>query len=673
MTSANAGVVEEIVKLREKLHAWNYEYHVWAAPTVSDAEYDVAFSRLRGLEKLHPEMYDYNSPTARVGSPEASGFQKVKHAVRMLSLEKAVTAADVASFFPAGTVGILEPKIDGVSLSLTYHRGKLAQAVTRGDGTTGDDVTLNARTIRNIPLVLNQPKSLEIRGEVYMTFSDFDARNVQLAADGEEPAANPRNAAAGALKLLDSADTAKRRLSFLAYSIVTEMPDLVTQEDVLDLLEALGFSTTSALPAPIADCVSMSQREVPLTDVARLQELVRSMDISRKVQNFPTDGLVFKASNLALQRELGSGTTSPKWAIAFKYPPDSVVTRVLGVTVTVGKTGKLTPVAELAPVALCGTMVARASLSNANEVTRLGLNIGDDVTVVKAQEIIPNVTGVARKNVPGIFQLPADCPCCGKPVTRFSGLVDTFCMNVDCLDQVRARLVFAMGKSALDVDGAGPAMMEELVSQGVRKLSDLFALEDAKLRPAALKQFKEGRDKAKTVPFWRKLQALCVESLGKTACQELAAKWPTFGLLVEESQQEAVAKLLGVSKYASFITWMEANVDEVSILYDLGFFSNALPATATKNDRVSGKFFVITGSLCAPRAQAERMIEAAGGMLKGSVSKKTDFLVVGLDAGTAKTTAAQKRGTVCISEDALWELLGERPAVQISRDPDHEF
>lgn len=664
----------EINKLREQLHVWNHEYYVWAAPSVSDAVYDTAFNRLKELEAQHQELYDYNSPTARVGSPEISAFQKVNHAVKMLSLEKAQTVKDVVKFFPEGAVGIMEPKIDGVSLSLTYHKGKLAQAVTRGDGSTGDDVTLNARTIRNIPLVLTQTADVEVRGEVYMTFTDFDARNAELAAAGEDPLANPRNAAAGALKLMDSAETAKRRLSFIAYSIVTEMPEVTTQEEILEALESWGFSTTSALPAPIADSVSMSQVGVALTDAEALRALVASMDESRKVQNFPTDGLVFKISDLALQRELSAGTTSPKWAVAYKFAPDQAVTTVLGITVTVGKTGKLTPVAELRPVALCGTVVARASLSNSNEIGRLGINVGDEVAVVKAQEIIPNVVSVVKKHSVGTFKMPDKCPCCGSPVTKFEGLVDSYCVNVDCLDQVRARLVFATGKSALDIDGAGPAMIEELVAQGVRKLSDLFALQDAKLRPAALHQFKEGREKAKQAPFWRKLQALCVEGHGKSACQELAVKWPTMGLLAADSQQEEILKLLGKSKYASLMAWMEQNLDEISALYTFKFFSNDLPADdSAKNEKVAGKFFVITGTLAAPRDQVEKLIEAAGGALKGTVSAKVDYLVIGGDAGATKIKAATKHGTACIAEEALWEMLGVKPVVVPARDPDYEF
>lgn len=665
----------KIEHLRGLLHRYNHEYYVWAAPSVSDAEYDRLFNELVALEKERPDLVDSNSPTARVGSPEFSVFPKVPHKVPMQSLNKAHTLEEVLKAFPPDTIGLAEPKIDGVSLSLHYRHGVLVQAVTRGDGVVGDDVTLNARTIRTIPLRLAKRFTGEIRGEVYLKYSDFERNNLDLLALGEEPAANPRNAAAGALKLKDSQETAKRRLSFMAYRSVERIPGCETVQDMLHYLEMLGFCTTTVLPLPLQDCESMTQFDIVLTEQAAVQDIITRLDAARRLQDFPTDGLVFKVDKLSLQESLGDGTTAPKWAIAYKFAPDQVTTTVKDITLTVGKTGKLTPLAEFSPVLLSGTRVTYASLCNQDEIERLGVNIGDLVVIEKSSEIIPKVLSVAEKRSTGKFVFPDGCPVCGAPVKAFDGVVDRFCVNPKCSGQTTARLVFAVSKAALDLDGCGAAQIDELVRAGVTTLSDLFTIDPPFKQAAKAKaKFIAEREKAKRKPLWRKLHAMCIDGIGKVFCQELASAWPTFGLLVEalEVQDPKITKLIGKVRHATLYAWVNENVNELGRLYAVGFLSDDT-ADLKHNPAIVGKSFCITGTLSIRRDVAEKYILEAGGKMRSGVTRKTDYLIVGNDGGIHKAANAQQYGTQCIDEATFWGMMGFTPTVRMAGDPEAEY
>lgn len=388
-------VKNKIKALRVDIDWHNHLYHVLNAPVIADPDFDALFQELLALEAQHPECADPNSPTARVGAAGFSKFEKIRHAVKMLSLDNVFSSAELLKSFEPGEVLMLEPKIDGLSLSLRYQEGRLVQAITRGDGLYGDDVTLNARTILNLPLVLSEPVTLEVRGEVYLTFRTFNALNLALDDQGEEPFANPRNAASGSLKLKDPMEVARRHLLFVAYGTPNEITGVETQDALVEYLALLNFQTPLQLPVK-ESCEVLAQCFV-MADEAGLAALIQRADELRQMLDVATDGLVFKINSLPRQREEGAGTRAPKWAVAYKFPPERKPTKLLAITVQVGKSGKLTPVAELEPVALGGTVVRRASLCNQDQINRLGITPGCTVLVEKSADIIPAVVKVYER------------------------------------------------------------------------------------------------------------------------------------------------------------------------------------------------------------------------------------------------------------------------------------
>jgi DNA ligase (NAD+) len=658
-----------ILELRQILNEHNYLYHVVSAPKISDAEYDKLFQELLQLEKLHPELADVNSPTARIGHPSPSSFKKVKHRSKMLSLDNTFSGAEVVKFLGKGEEVHIEPKIDGCSLELIYEKGKLVSAATRGDGTSGDDVTANVRTILTVPLELTKPVDLRVRGEVYMTFTVFNKLNQELAATGEDLLANPRNAAAGAIKLKDPYEVSKRQLSFVAYASPDEIKGVDTQAKLVEHLQTLGFISITCLPT-IQD-MELPEFEATLDSDDAVDDLIKQMDVYRKQLDFPTDGLVFKLNSLAKQRDLGEGTRSPNWATAFKFPPERRPTRLNAVVCTIGKTGKITPNAELAPLSLSGTMVTAASLCNQDEVVRLGINVGDEVFVEKSAEIIPKVMGVYKKHSKGHWTMPAKCPCCKSPLVRPEGFVDFYCENSDCPEQVLARLKHATGKSALDIDGCGEVMVRELMEHGVRSLSDLFAVSELDfLKPSAKKKFIEGREHAKSQPLWRKIHALGIEGVGRSVSQDVAARWNALYAVFDELPQ--LKELIGESLFESWKRWFERNAEEIDKLIALGFHFESDAKTAGP---LTGKFFVITGTLVSgKRDEVIKRIEDAGGTVKSSVGKSVHYLVAGADCGRTKTDAARKVGTTVITEEQLYQLMGKpMPIITADVDPDREF
>lgn len=654
MKKPKARIDELIVEINQHLH----DYHVLDAATIPDEEYDKLFAELVALEKANPGLVSPNSPTQRIGAPVVS-FNKVRHKQKMLSLDNAFNAADLLSFFSFGSTVSLEPKIDGLSVSIRYEGGRLARAVTRGDGIQGDDVTANVRTIVTVPLVLPEPMDMEVRGEVYMPIRVFDALNVHLVASGADPMANPRNAASGTLKLRNPAEVAARKLAFVAYNVPHELDGVVSHSGVIEYLEILGFQTPNKLPP-------LDQSQEPRTPIARtlklseasaLTEMLEELNIARLDLNCATDGLVFKIDDLATQRDVGEGTRAPKWAVAYKFPPEQKVTKLRAITVQVGKTGKLTPVAELEPLTLSGTEVARASLMNADEVARLGVNVGDDVFVLKSAEIIPRIVGVEKKHSDGVWAMPPTCPCCQAAVTRPEGLVDYFCTNVECSEQVFARLRYSTGKEALDMDGSGEALVRELIDKGgVRKLSQIFTLEDVSfLKPAARTKFLAERERVKAAPLWRKLAALCVDGIGRTLSQEIAGKWSS--LIAAFDEKDALRVLVGNVNYTNLVRYIEQNGAEIDALDAAGFVLESDERTGP----LTGKSFVITGTLTSgKREDVAELIQEAGGIVKSSVTRKVNFLVVGAEGGANKAEAARKLGTICISEEQLFDMLGKK-------------
>lgn len=691
-----------IQELRGLINRYNHSYYVLHQSDITDQEYDQLYTELVTLEKKYPELDDPNSPTKRVGVASADGFKKVRHERRMLSLDNTYSAKELLEFFDSGEQVFVEPKIDGLSLKLIYRHGKLEQALTRGNGEEGDEVTVNARTINTIPLALNEPLSVEVTGEVYMAFRVFNKINAGLEAAGDDLLANPRNAASGALKLKNPSEVAERGLSFVAHGCNTEIKGVKTHEQLVEYLEFLGLPTTPLLPAlEPGDAVS---QVFNLTDVDDLKKFLEAQDLNRKRLDVATDGLVFKINNLSKQRELGDGTRSPRWAAAYKYPAERKLTTLRAVTLQVGKTGRVTPVAELEPVLLSGTTVRRASLCNQDEIERLGIDVGDSVYVEKSAEIIPKVVGVAREVRGGRhWKMPAKCPCCSTPLVRLKlhgptgdyDSVDFYCPNYECEDQAFARLKFATGKAALDIDGCGEVMVRELMRHGVRKLSDLFALKKVDFfKPAARKRFLEGRERSKQQPYWRKLAALSIDGMGRERCLEMN-RWPTLVDMLEaqaEVQQveenlirqnqkpdeaqrvlikDSPRNILGNAVYDSLINFLEKHADEIDALESLGFHLEADKATTGK---LSGKVFVITGTLMSGgRDEVIRRIEKAGGVVKSSVTSKVHYLIMGEDAGRTKTQAAEKHGVKVISEEDLYALMGiPMPEPSFPEDPFRE-
>lgn len=645
---------KRLLQLREQLHEHNYSYHVLNSPSISDADYDRMFHELQELEMKHPEMTDANSPSARVGGLGPSAFQKVKHSTRMLSLENMNKPEDVIDFFGEGEAVMVEPKIDGLSLEARYVRGRLEFAVTRGDGTVGEDVTQNARTIHTLPLVLTQPVDLRVRGEVYMTLTTFHRLNEQLELEEDDLFANPRNAASGSLKLKDSSVVAARSLSFVAYGSPDELPEIEDQYGLVDYLEMLGFHSVLTLPV-IVDSETLAC-EAELGSAKEVKELLDRCDVLRKKLDLPTDGLVFKVMSRRKQRELGDGTRGPHWAAAYKYPPERKPTRLTAITLSVGKTGKITPNAEFQPLNLSGTTVSRASLCNQDEIERLGVNIGDEVYVEKSAEIIPKVVGVARKLASGVFKMPDKCPCCGGSLVRPEGFVDYYCPNDECEEQVFARLKHTTSKAALDLDGCGDSMIRELMRYGVRDLLGLLTLPEDKIemKKAAKTKFLEGRIRVYKAPLWRKLHALNIEGFGSTLCQEIAGRWRSLaGLMDEIDEFNALVKEVRSKAFAAYVKAYAGQIDQ---LESLGF---VFEDEDRQEGPLTGKVFVITGDMqSGRREEVVKWIEQAGGMVKSGVSKNVHYLVVGDNAGRTKTDAAAKHGTAQINEEQLFQMMG---------------
>lgn len=651
MSKPKARIEELSAEINQHLH----DYHVLDAATISDEQYDKLFAELLALEKANPGLVDPNSPTQRVGAPVVS-FNKVRHKAKMLSLDNVFSGQELFDFFKPGTVLRVEPKIDGLSLEIRYENGRLQRAVTRGDGVQGDDVTANVRTILSVPLVLPEPVTISVRGEVYMPLRAFNELNEQLLAAGADPMANPRNAASGSLKLRNPAEVSSRKLAFVAYTVPQEVDGINTQSSLIEFLQMLGFQTPAMIPLLLPDEEAQPlAKKIKLVDAHDAELLIQESDVARGLLNCATDGLVFKIDDLAVQRDLGEGTRAPKWAIAYKFPPEQKPTLLRGITVQVGKTGKLTPVAELEAVNLSGTVVVRASLMNADEIERLGVNVGDTVLVLKSAEIIPRVVGIEKKGTPGVWTMPPTCPCCQAAITRPKGLVDYFCTNDECPEQVFARLRYATGKEALDMDGSGEALVRELMDKGnVRSLSQIFALTDLSfLKPAAKAKLEAERERVKSAPLWRKIAALSVDGIGRTLSQEIAGKWSS--LVAAFDEKDALRTLVGQVNYNSLIFYIQTHGDEIDALDALGFKLESEERTGP----LTGKSFVITGALTSgKRDDVATMIQEAGGIVKSSVTRKVDFLVVGAEGGANKAEAARKLGTICISEAQLYDMLG---------------
>lgn len=665
-----ASARERADALKTQLHRHNHLYHVIAAPEISDREYDALYKELEGLESTYPDLVSADSPMQRVGGEPLSTFDGVRHSAPMMSLDNTYDKSALSDFdarlhrlLPDQPFTyVLEPKIDGVAISLRYEDGILAMGTTRGDGSTGDDITTNLRTIRSIPLRLNTdspPAVLELRGEVYMTKSGFADLNDVRQAAGEEPFANPRNSAAGSLKMLDSRTVAQRPLVAILYGT--------------GALNGIQFETHAAL---IESLESMHFRTPPrLWSCESLDELLAALDELESLKSsfeFEMDGGVVKVNERGLYDTLGATAKSPRWAIAYKYEPEHVQTRVLDISVQVGRTGVLTPVAELEPVAVAGSVVSRATLHNADDIARKDIRIGDAVIIEKAGDIIPAVVDVLARERTGKekkFRMPRRCPVCNSPVLRRENEIAHRCENLQCPAQVKSWLRHFAARGAMDIEGLGGALIDQLVDKGIiNDPSDLYTLKEKRDDVLALDRMADksvdkllsGIDASKSRDFWRVLFALGIPHVGARAAQTLVDDLRDIDALMSaEPQVLTEIPEIGPIMADSIVGYFSDPVKR-KLVDDLRKSGLTLAqGTSRSKGLFDGQTFVLTGPLeNFTRDEASERIRALGGTTSSSVSGKTTYLLAGASAGS-KLEKARKLGVRVLSEDEFVKLIGQ--------------
>lgn len=660
---------ERILQLRAELHGHNHNYYVLNSPTISDYDFDMLLKELQQLEAEHPEMHDPTSPTMRVGSDITKEFRQVAHKYPMLSLGNTYSKAEVAEFFDRVKRSLNEEfeiccelKFDGTSISLTYIDGKLERAVTRGDGEKGDDVTANVRTIRTVPLVLSgsgYPAEFEIRGEVLMPWSVFDRLNEERARNEEPLFANPRNAASGTLKLQDSSVVAKRSLDAYLYFMLGEQLPAEGHYENLMAAARWGFK--------------ISDTTCKCSTIEEVFAFIDRMDSERKNLPFATDGIVLKVNSLRQQKNLGYTAKSPRWAIAYKFQAERAVTRLNEVTYQVGRTGVVTPVANLDPVQLSGTVVKRASLHNADIIEKLDLHIGDMVYVEKGGEIIPKITGVdtdARFMLGEKVLFISKCPECGTPLVRVDGEAAHYCPNdTACPPQIKGKIEHFISREAMNIDSMGPETVELLFNYGlIKDIADIYALnpEDLMFLPRmgakSAENIVAAIDASRQVPFERLLFALGIRFVGATVAKRLARAFVSMDALMAASLDELMAvDEIGERIAASVREFFskENNVELVSRLRSAGLkFVAEEEEVLDRTEILKGKSIVISGVFTHhSRDEYKAMIEKNGGKNSGSVSKSTSFILAGENMGPSKLEKAEKLGVPLVNEDEFLAML----------------
>jgi DNA ligase (NAD+) len=659
-----------VAELRSLIEYHNRRYFELDEPEVSDAEYDELVRELRALEDAHPDLLTPDSPTQRPGGAPTSLFAPVTHAVPMMSLDNAFSFDELQAWgkrmerYISGDVDyVCELKIDGIAMSLRYERGRYVQAATRGDGTTGEDVTENVRTIAAVPKALKNgaagiPTALEVRGEVYMPIASFTALNEAQGASGGRLFANPRNSAAGSLRQKDPSITAKRDLSFWAYQlgVVEGGPTFTRHSEMLAWLGRLGFPVNPNIETldTLDDVFAYCQRWMA----------------NRHDLPYEIDGVVVKVDDLAQRGELGSTSKAPRWAIAFKFPPEERNTLLKDILVSIGRTGKATPFAQLEPVFVGGSTVGVATLHNEDQVRAKDVRPGDTVVVRKAGDVIPEVVGpVLSKRPKGLrkWHFPKTCPSCGGPLQRLEGESDTFCTNLDCPAQVAARIEHWGSRGAMDIEGLGEKTVYALTGNGlVRTVSDVYALTLEQLMQLegfaeiSARKLLDSIEASKARPLDRMLTGLNIRHLGSEGAKRVARAFGHLDRILDASEEElAAAEGVGQVIAASVREFFDnpANRAEVERLREIGVNFEG-PAAPTEPQVLAGKSIVVTGTLPGySREAAEEAIKARGGKSPGSVSKKTDYVVVGEAPGAAKLSKAEELGIPILDEPAFARLL----------------
>lgn len=668
-------VKKELERLRREVAYHAKKYYVDDAPEISDYDYDMLYRRLEELEAAHPEFFDPSSPTQRVGGTPLERFEKVTHRVPLNSLADVFSFEELAAYLDGAEARLaeanivpewsVEPKIDGLSVALTYEHGVFVRGATRGDGYVGEDVTQNVRTIFSIPMTLPEPLDITVRGEVYMPRAVFEAINAKREAEGKTLMANPRNAAAGSLRQLDPKIAAERRLDVFIFnlqegSLWADGHEAVTHNESLSRLAELGFTV-------ISERVTVSRREDIFAHIRKLGDM-------RDGLKYDIDGVVIKLDPFAGRRYLGEGTKTPKWAVAYKFPPETKFTKLTDVTVAVGRTGVLTPTAVLEPVRLAGTTVSRATLHNLDFIRERGIMIGDTVAVRKAGDIIPEIVEALPDKRDGSerpFMMPERCPSCGEPVVRDEtcGVEGAAyrCTNSACPAQLSRSLEHFASKNAMNIEGLGPQIVELLLAAGlVHTAPDLYALTAEQLVPLdrmgelSAKNLVAAIERSKSAGLERLIYALGIRNIGEVAAAAMAARFGTFERCLAATYDElcAIEDFGDVTAQCvlNFFSHPQ-NIELCRRLTEAGLVTVAVAKKA--DDTLGGKTFVLTGTLpTMTRDEASALIKEHGGKVSGSVSKKTSYVVAGEDAGS-KLQKARDLGVTVIDEAALLKMLGK--------------
>ncbi len=656
-------ILERIDYLKKEINKSNYEYYVNENPYLTDFEYDKLFSELKELEEKYPMFKSADSPTQRVGSISEK-FLSHKHKYRLYSLDNSYNSNDLEKWYERVCKEyekelelVCELKIDGLAIALTYENGLFKLGVTRGDGVTGEEITQNLKTIKAIPLKLFEAKNLEVRGEIYMPKSSFEKLNREALEKREKVFANPRNAASGSLRQLDSTITAKRDLSMFTYTAIFEDESdksIKGHYESLMRLKNLGFRVN-----PNIRLVKNIQGAI---------DFCKEWETKRFELDYATDGVVIKVNDFSIQKDLGFTARAPKWATAFKFPPEEVATKLLDIELNTGKTGVITPVAILEPVQLAGSTVSRASLHNFDEIKRLDVRIGDTVLIMKAAEIIPKVVKVAEtkehKNFP-VYNAPEFCPACGTKLVEKEGNVGLFCPNPGCSQQMRSKIEYWVSKDAMDIDNVGPSLIQQLYDKKmISNAVDLYRLLPQDLMMLDLVQEKSASNiymsiqESKTRPLNRLITALGIRHVGKETADILAGEFNSLDDL-KNATEERLAQIEGIGEIiAKSICDYFKNENNMKILEELKSLGlNPVSKALPKSNKLEGKTFVLTGTLeTLTRDEASDLIKINGGKTSSSVSKKTSYVLAGANPGS-KFDKAQNLGVIILTEKDFLEMI----------------
>ena len=669
-------IKSKIEELRKKINSHNYRYYVENTPAISDYDFDALLRELQNMEESYPQFDDVNSPTKRVGSDKSNGFESVKHRYPMLSLSNTYSQDELSDFcrkieeeLEREVQYVCELKFDGTAICIIYENGKLLKAVTRGDGSSGDDVTENVRTINSVPLELigsGYPNYFEVRGEILMPYSSFDRLNAERELNDEQPFANPRNAAAGTLKLQNSSIVAKRSLDCFIYNILgEELPHRNHYENTIQLKE-WGFK--------------VSEQMKLCSNATEVWSYVESIDKMRVELPYATDGVVVKVNKYDIQKQLGSTAKAPKWSVAYKFKAEQALTKLLSVDFQVGRTGAITPVANLEPVQLAGTTVKRASLHNSDQITLLDIRVGDMVYVEKGGEIIPKITEVElsmRSAGSHTFEYITNCPECNTPLVKFEGEAKSYCPNQGgCAPQILGRIEHFVARKGMNIDGLGGETIVLLHNNGlVNNIADLYSLHHdqlvslPRLGAKSADNIVKGIENSLNIPFARVLFALGIRFVGETTAKYIASHFKNLEAIMAASTEQLIEADEVGSKIAESIQEYFRDENNLEIIRRLSAANLQMSAESIElvSENLTGKNFVISGSFIQhSRDELKALIEQHGGKILSAVSSNTNFLIAGNKIGPAKLTKATKLNINIISETEFINMIASTDNVKLN-------